>query len=51
LAMNKPLARKLRLARAAKSNRALPAWIIIRTLRRVRFSPVRRHWRVSKLKV
>jgi large subunit ribosomal protein L39e len=51
LARNKPLARKLRLARAAKSNRALPAWIIIRTLRRVRFSPVRRHWRVSKLKV
>jgi large subunit ribosomal protein L39e len=51
LARNKPLARKLRLARAAKSNRALPAWIMIRTLRRVRFSPVRRHWRVSKLKV
>ncbi|MCC6044101.1 MAG: 50S ribosomal protein L39e [Desulfurococcaceae archaeon] len=51
MARNKPLARKLRLARAAKSNRALPAWIMIRTLRRVRFSPVRRHWRVSKLKV
>ncbi len=50
MARNKPLARKLRLARALKSNRALPAWVIIRTMRRVRFSPVRRHWRAVKLK-
>jgi len=51
VARNKPLARKLRLARALKSNRALPAWVTIRTMRRVRFSPVRRHWRSVKLKV
>ncbi len=51
MARNKPLARKLRLARALKSRRALPAWVMIRTLRKVRFSPVRRHWRISKLKV
>lgn len=51
MARNKPLARKLRLARAAKSNRPLPPWVIAKTLRRVRFSPVRRNWRVSKLKV
>jgi large subunit ribosomal protein L39e len=51
MARNKPLARKLRLARAHKSNRALPAWVIVKTRGRVRFSPVRRHWRVSKLKV
>ncbi|MEN3000166.1 MAG: 50S ribosomal protein L39e [Acidilobaceae archaeon] len=51
MARNKPLARKLRLARANKSRRALPAWVIARTLRRVRFSPVRRNWRQSKLKV
>ncbi|MEM0366424.1 MAG: 50S ribosomal protein L39e [Acidilobaceae archaeon] len=51
MARNKPLARKLRLARALKSRRPIPPWIIARTMRRVRFSPVRRHWRVSKLKV
>ncbi len=50
MARNKPLARKLRLAKAFKQNRALPAWVIIKTMRRVRFNPVRRHWRSSKLK-
>ena len=51
MARSKPLGRKLRLARAYKSNRPIPAWVIIRTNRRIRFKPVRRHWRVSKLKV
>jgi len=51
LARNKPLARKLRLARAHKQSRPLPAWVIVKTLRKVRYSPVRRHWRTNKLKV
>ncbi|GAB6147632.1 50S ribosomal protein L39e [Stetteria hydrogenophila] len=51
MARNKPHARKLRLARALKSNSAVPVWVIIKTNRRVTFSPARRHWRVSKLKV
>ncbi|MCE4618588.1 MAG: 50S ribosomal protein L39e [Desulfurococcales archaeon] len=50
MARNKPHARKLRLAKALKMNRAIPAWVIIKTMRRVTFNPVRRHWRVNKLK-
>lgn len=51
MARNKHLARKLRLARALKSNRPVPAWVVVRTLRRFTINPKRRHWRVSKLKV
>ena len=50
MARNKPHARKLRLAKAMKMNRALPAWVIIKTMRRFTFNPVRRQWRMSKLK-
>lgn len=51
MARNKPLARKLRLARAFKSNRPVPVWVIIKTLRKFTFNPKRRHWRRTKLKV
>ena len=51
MARNKPLGRKLRLARALKSNSSVPAWVVLKTNRRVRMTPKRRHWRVSKLKV
>ncbi len=51
MARNKPLGRKLRLARALKSNSAVPAWVVVKTMRRMRFNPLRRHWRRSKLKV
>lgn len=47
----KPLARKLRLARATKANSPVPVWVVIKTRRRIRFNPLRRHWRRSKLKV
>ncbi|MCE4600806.1 MAG: 50S ribosomal protein L39e [Desulfurococcales archaeon] len=50
MARNKPHARKLRLAKAAKRSRALPAWVIVKTMRRFTFNPVRRHWRMTKLK-
>ncbi len=51
MARNKPLARKLRLARAYKSNSPVPVWVIVKTMRRVTVNPKRRHWRRSKLKV
>ncbi len=47
MARNKPLARKLRLAKAFKSNSAVPAWVIARTNRRFTTHPKRRHWRTN----
>ncbi|MCX8208260.1 MAG: 50S ribosomal protein L39e [Sulfolobales archaeon] len=49
MARNKHVARKLRLARAAKSNSAIPIWVVVKTRRRVSFRPRLRHWRRSKL--
>jgi len=51
LARNKPTARKRRLARAMKENRAVPAWVVARTSGRVRTNPSRRNWRRGRLKV
>ncbi len=50
MARNKHVARKLRLARAYKSNSALPVWVVVKSLRKVPFRPRLRHWRRSKLK-
>ncbi len=47
---NKPFARKLRLLKATKSNRRVPAWIMIRTSRRFVRHPKTRNWRRNKLK-
>jgi large subunit ribosomal protein L39e len=48
---NKPLAYKLRLAKAGRQKRSVPAWIIAKTVGRVRSSPKnRRNWRVRKLR-
>ncbi len=49
MARNKHLARKLRLARATKSNSAVPVWVVVKTRRRVSFRPKLRHWRRTKL--
>ncbi|MEA2074721.1 MAG: 50S ribosomal protein L39e [Euryarchaeota archaeon] len=43
--------RKIRLAKANRQNRRVPAWIMVKTSRRVTTHPKRRHWRRSKLKV
>jgi len=51
MAHNKPHARKLRLAKALKSNSPVPLWVIARTKGRFRIHPRRRHWRRTKLKV
>ncbi len=50
MARNKHVARKLRLAKAYKSNSALPVWVVVKSLRKVSFRPRLRHWRRSKLK-
>lgn len=50
MASKKPLAKKLRLLRADKSNRRVPAWIMIRTNRRFVSHPKRRSWRRNRLK-
>jgi large subunit ribosomal protein L39e len=51
MARYKPHARKLRLLRATKSNRRVPAWVMMRTNRAFLRHPKRRHWRRNKLKV
>ncbi len=50
MARNKPLGKKLRLARALKSNVSVPTWIMVKTAGKVRNHPKRRQWRRSKLK-
>ncbi len=44
------LGKKKRLQKAMKSNRRVPAWIMLRTSRRFLRHPKRRNWRRSKLK-
>ena len=48
---NKPLGKKLRLMRAEKSNRRVPAWIMMRTAQRFTNHPKRRTWRKNHLKM
>ncbi len=50
MASKKPLAKKLRLLKAGKSNRRVPAWIIQRTSRRFVRHPKQRQWRRHTLK-
>ncbi|MGQ4890975.1 MAG: 50S ribosomal protein L39e [Candidatus Njordarchaeia archaeon] len=51
MARNKPLGKKLRLARAYKSNRPVPVFVRIKTNRRVMYNYKRRQWRRNRLKV
>jgi large subunit ribosomal protein L39e len=51
MARNKHLAYKLRLAKAGKQRKSVPAWIMAKTKGQVRWSPKnRRNWRTGKLK-
>ncbi|MFX0162655.1 MAG: 50S ribosomal protein L39e [Candidatus Hodarchaeota archaeon] len=45
MARNKPLGKKKRLAKAEKSNSAVPGFIVVATKGKVRTSPKRRNWR------
>ncbi len=51
MAHNKPLGKKLRLARALKENSPVPLWVIAKTRGRFRTHPKRRHWRRVSLKL
>ncbi|MCD6511873.1 MAG: 50S ribosomal protein L39e [Thaumarchaeota archaeon] len=51
MSKNKPTGVKNRLMKALKQNSGVPAWVILRTNRRVRTNPKRRNWRRKWLKV
>jgi large subunit ribosomal protein L39e len=51
MSRNKPLAKKLRLAKAGKQNRRVPLWVMLKTSRKVRFHPKMRQWKRNKVKV
>jgi len=51
MSRNRPLAKKLRLAKANKQNRRIPVWVMVKTNRKVRSHPKMRQWRRNKLKV
>jgi large subunit ribosomal protein L39e len=42
---------KNRMIRATNSNRRVPAWVIIKTSRRVMRNPKQRNWRRNNLKI
>ncbi|MHA1338916.1 MAG: 50S ribosomal protein L39e [Promethearchaeota archaeon] len=49
--LKRTLGKKIRLAKRGRQNRNIPTWIVLKTNRRVRYSPhSRRHWRSNKLK-
>ncbi|HJX24424.1 MAG TPA: 50S ribosomal protein L39e [Candidatus Bathyarchaeia archaeon] len=50
MARNKPTAKKRRLAKALKQNRAVPTWVVGKTKGQVRTHPKRRNWRTRKLR-
>ncbi len=50
MSTHKPLGKKIRLLKATKSNRRVPAWVMIRTSRRFIRHPKTRNWRRNKLK-
>ena len=50
MASNKPLGKKLRMAKAIKQNRRVPLFVILKTRGRVKTHPKMRYWRRSKLK-
>jgi ribosomal protein L39E len=51
LAKRKVLSRKLRLAKAQRKARPVPAWIMGKTKGNVRRTPGQRKWRRTKIKL
>lgn len=45
MAARKSTPRKIRLMKKLKQSSAVPAWVIVRTKRRVRTNPKKRQWR------
>jgi large subunit ribosomal protein L39e len=50
MSTHKNLPKKIRLNKAEKSNRRVPAWIMIKTNRRFTRHPKTRNWRRNSLK-
>ncbi|MGA2461403.1 MAG: 50S ribosomal protein L39e [Candidatus Bathyarchaeia archaeon] len=50
MARNKPTARKRRLARASKTRKAVPTWVIAKTEGHTRTHPKKRSWRRTTMK-
>jgi large subunit ribosomal protein L39e len=50
MATAKHVAKKIRLLKAVKSNRRVPAWVMQRTARKFVSHPKRRSWRTRSLK-
>ena len=52
MSRNKPLAKKLRMAKANKQNRRIPIWAYAKTNRKLRYRPKPRHWmKASDVKI
>lgn len=51
MSRNKPLAKKLRMAKANKQNRRIPIWAYNKTQRKLRYRAKPRHWRRNNLKL
>ncbi|MDE1727295.1 MAG: 50S ribosomal protein L39e [Thaumarchaeota archaeon] len=51
MAARKSTPRKIRLMSKIKQNAAVPAWIIVKTKRKVRTNPKRRQWRKTDVRV
>lgn len=47
----KTVKKKLRLAKAAREIKRIPAFVIVRTKRKVSFNRRRRDWRTEKLRI
>jgi len=47
----KSLQKKKKLAKAARKNRRIPAFVILKTARKVSYNPNRRNWRTDKLRI
>jgi large subunit ribosomal protein L39e len=51
MAARKNTSRKRRLLKRVRQNQPVPAWVIIRTKRKVRTNPKHRQWRRSDVNV
>lgn len=50
MARYKPAAKKKRLGKAGKEIKAVPTWVVAKTLGKVRRTPKRRRWRTGGIK-
>ena len=51
MARNKPLWKKIRMAKAARRTRGVPTWVVMKTSGKVKQHPKKRHWQRNKMKV